>query len=123
MLRVTRLYADQHGHARFEDVEIALSPEDPPPDALSVSAAWQASGVLFGRGTAGGGHPEQPEHRRQLIVGVSGTVEVTATGETRTFGPGDVLLVEDTSGVGHSSRSSDGFVCALVLLEPSQVRP
>jgi|tagenome__1003787_1003787.scaffolds.fasta_scaffold19399936_2 quercetin dioxygenase-like cupin family protein len=123
MLPVTRLYADEQGHARFEDVEISLTPDDPPPDTLSVSEPWQASAVLFGRGAAGGSHPDQPEHRRQLVIGVSGTVEVTATGETRTFGPGDVLLVEDTAGVGHSSRSSEGFVGAIVLLEPSQLAP
>ncbi|WP_297500370.1 hypothetical protein [Pseudonocardia sp.] len=33
--------------------------------------------------------------------------------------PGDVLLVEDTAGVGHSNRSSEGFAAAFVLLEPS----
>ena len=44
-------------------------------------------------------------------------VEVTATGETRIFGPGDVLLVEDTEGFGHSSRTSDGFVAAFVVLD------
>ena len=44
-------------------------------------------------------------------------VEVTATGETRTFGPGDVLLVEDTDGFGHSSNTPDGFVAAFVVLD------
>lgn len=34
----------------------------------------------------------------------------------RTFGPGDVLLVEDTRGFGHASRSSEGFVAAFVPL-------
>jgi len=43
-------------------------------------------------------------------------VEITATGETRTFGPGDVLLVEDTTGTGHSSRSATGFTAAVVVL-------
>jgi len=123
MLPVTRLFADEQGYARFEDVEVSLAPNHPPPDVMSVSEPWQASAVLFGRGAAGGSHPNQPERRRQLVIGVSGTVEVTATGETRTFGPGDVLLVEDTSGVGHSSRSSEGFVGAFVLLEPSHLVP
>ena len=103
MLPITRLYADEDRRARFADVEISLAPSDPPPDAMSVSEPWPASAVLFGRGPAGGSDPEQPEHRRQLIVVVSGAVEVAATGETRTFGRGDVLLVEDTTGVGHSS--------------------
>ena len=94
MVPVTRRFADPDGHARFEDIEIALAPEDPPPDAMSISAPWQASAVLSGR------------------------VEVTASGETRTFGPGDVLLVEDTEGFGHSSASADGFLAAFVVLEP-----
>ena len=54
MVPITRLHADQHGHARFEDVEIPLAPDDPPPDAMSVSEPWPASAVLFGRGVAGG---------------------------------------------------------------------
>jgi hypothetical protein len=85
---------------------------------MSVSQPWQAAAVLFGHGPAGGSHPEQPEHRRQLVIGISGRVEVTATGETRTFGPGDILLVEDTDGFGHSSRTPDGFVAAFVVLDP-----
>ena len=50
MVPVTRLYADRDGHARFEDTEIALAPDDPPPDQMSMSQPWQASAVLFGRG-------------------------------------------------------------------------
>ena len=115
MLPITRLYADEHGDARFQDIEISFAPDDPRPDVMSVSEPWRASAVLFGRGPAGGSHPE---HQRQLIVGISGTVEITATGETRIFRPGDVLLVEDTTGVGHSSRSSEGFIAAVVQLEP-----
>jgi hypothetical protein len=105
MVPITRLFTDDDGHARFEDIELPLTPDDPPPDAMSVSRPWPAAAVLFGHGPAGGSHPEQPEHRRQLVIGGSGRVEVTATGETRTFGPGDVLLVEDTSPYRHSCLS------------------
>ena len=118
MVPITRLFADEQGHARFEDIELPLTPGDPTPDALSVSPPWQAAAVLFGRGPAGGSHPEQPEHRRQFVIGISGRVEVTATGETRTFGPGDILLVEDTEGFGHSSQSAEGFLAAFVVLDP-----
>ncbi len=48
---------------------------------------------------------------------LSGTCTITATGETRSFGPGDVLLVEDTTGSGHSSTTSDGFTALLASLE------
>jgi hypothetical protein len=116
MTTITRIYADADGCARFEDVPMEFTPAEPPPEVMSVSAPLPASAVLFGRGAAHGSHPEQPEYRRQLIVGVAGTVEITATGETRTFGPGDVLLVEDTTGTGHSSRSTTGFTAAVVVL-------
>jgi hypothetical protein len=116
--RITRLYVDEHGHARFEDIEVALTPADPPPDSTSTSEPFPASAVLFAGARAGGRHGEQPEARRQLAIGVCGTAEITASGETRTFGPGDVLLIEDTDGFGHSSRTQDGFVAAVVVLDP-----
>ena len=44
--------------------------------------------------------------RRLFIVQIDGTVEVEASdGEKRVFGPGSVLLVEDTTGKGHVTRS------------------
>lgn len=88
MVLITRLFADHQDHARFEDVESPLTPVDPPPDGMSVSQPWPASAVLLG------------------------------TGETRSFGPGDVLLVEDTEGSGHSSRTGAGFVAAFIPLAP-----
>ena len=51
--------------------------------------------------------PDEPHTapRRQLIVSLSGESEVTVSdGETRRFGPGSVVLVEDTSGKGHRTR-------------------
>ena len=70
MVPITRLYADADGHARFEDIEIPVFPEDPPPDMMGVSEPWQAVAVLLGHGPAGGSHPEQPEHQRQLVIGL-----------------------------------------------------
>lgn len=47
--------------------------------------------------------------RRQLIASLNGHVEATVgSGEKRRFGPGDVLLVEDTKGRGHCTKSLDG---------------
>ena len=31
MVPITRLFADEQGHARFEDIELPLTPGDPPP--------------------------------------------------------------------------------------------
>jgi hypothetical protein len=68
------------------------------------------SGVVMMRSAAA-------EARRQLAVLLSGSCTITATGETRCCGPGDVLLVEDTTGWGHSGDTSDGFTVLLISLE------
>jgi quercetin dioxygenase-like cupin family protein len=116
MLRYTRLFTGKDGTSQFEDVEVPLTPDEPAPHELSVSQPISASAVLFGRAPAQGSHPEQPEPRRQLMIGLTGSVEVTTADETRVFGPGDVLLAEDLEGPGHSSRTSEGFTVAVVVL-------
>ena len=50
------------------------------------------------------------------MICVSGSGEITASGETRTFRTGDVLLVEDVDGVGHSSSTAEGFTVVAVIL-------
>ena len=112
-----RLFADGDGRARFEECELALSPPEPAPDQLSISAPLPASAAFFIRAPAGGGHPEQPESRRQLAIVMSGEVEITASGETRAGRPGDVLLIEDTEGSGHSSRTGPGFTALMIALD------
>jgi quercetin dioxygenase-like cupin family protein len=112
-----RLATDDTGRARFSDWDPAVRPEHPEPHGLSVSTPLLASAVVVVRAPAGGGHPEQPEARRQLAVLLSGHCTITATGETRSCGPGDVLLVEDTTESGHSSTTSDGFTALLISLE------
>ena len=117
-MQVTRLFTDDAGDARFEDVDVDLLPDPPPPNGTALSAPLPAAAVLFARAGAGTGHGEQPEQRRQLAVGISGSARITASGETRTFGPGTVLLIEDTWGTGHSSESDEGFLAAVVVLDP-----
>jgi quercetin dioxygenase-like cupin family protein len=51
-----------------------------------------------------------------MIIGISGSAEITAGGETRVLGPGDVLLAEGLDGAGHSSRSTSGFTAVVVVL-------
>ena len=94
-----------------------LWPDVPQPGELSVSPPLRASAGLVVRAPAGGGHPEQPEAGRRLIVVLSGECEVTASGETMIGRPGDLLLVEDTTGVGHSSRTETGFEALMIILD------
>jgi hypothetical protein len=58
-------------------------------------------------------------HRHWIII-LSGRVAVTVTdGERREFGPGDVVLDEDTSGRGHlTTPLTDDFRFALIAVAP-----
>jgi quercetin dioxygenase-like cupin family protein len=112
-----RLYTDDDGTARLQDWDVALTPEAPAVDQLGASAPLAASALLFVRAPAGGGHGQQPEARRQLAIVLSGECEVTASGETRVGRPGDVLLIEDTAGEGHSSHTGNGFTAAMIVLD------
>jgi hypothetical protein len=47
--------------------------------------------------------------RRQFVVNLTGTVEIVASdGEKRCLGPGSILLADDLTGKGHTSRGLGG---------------
>lgn len=103
----TRLYATPDGESHFDEVGAELAAVDfaPPAPPMDVSALRAASGVRFLSAPPGWAGEPHPSPRRQLFVGVSGAIEATASdGQVRTFGAGDVLLMEDTTGRGHASR-------------------
>jgi hypothetical protein len=47
---------------------------------------------------------------------LSGSFEVTAGGETRTFSSGELLLAEDTTGPGHATTIITESIIAVVQL-------
>ena len=121
-MQYERIYADAKGETHFEQGNLKLDEADyrPPAPMLIVSHARQASTVQFIRLPSGwaGNNICPPQH--QFFIGLQGKLEVRASdGKTRTFGPGDAVLMEDTSGRGHSSRVQGGkdFVAAIVALE------
>ena len=45
--------------------------------------------------------------RRQYVISLAGGISITASdGETRHIGAGEIVLVEDTTGKGHITKSS-----------------
>jgi hypothetical protein len=114
---ITRLYADATGESHFGTwewpaVETEFAPPAPP---VFVTAPEAAERTLLLRIPAGWYGQPHPAPRRQLMVVVKGTLEsATSDGETRLFPAGSAVLVEDTTGPGHSTRTVDGEVVVAV---------
>jgi hypothetical protein len=62
---------------------------------LSASEPLPALAWLVVRAPAGGGHPEQPEAGRRLVVVLSGEREVIASGETVTGFEALMIILPD----------------------------
>ena len=72
---------------------------------MLVGAVPSAAGVAFVRSDGFDSAPH-PAPARQWVIMVRGVIEVaTSQGETRRFGPGDLLLAADTEGHGHRTAA------------------
>jgi hypothetical protein len=114
---VVRVFTGTDGQSHFEDVTVAL--ED---FGMSgqISALWPGRGVQFR--TVGGDYQIDYHNapRRQLVVNLSGSVEIeVGDGTKRVLGPGTILLAEDLTGQGHISRGVNGEsrTCLFVHLD------
>jgi hypothetical protein len=116
-MEIVRIYAGTDGRSHFEDVTIELADTGP---AGRISERWAGPGVQF-REVGGSYHLDyHVAPRRQLVVNLTGSVEIeVGGGERRVFGPGSILLAEDTTGQGHISRNVGGQArtCLFVHLD------
>jgi mannose-6-phosphate isomerase-like protein (cupin superfamily) len=105
-LPYVRVYSDAEGESHFEDSALPFTLVDfaPPAPPVSVSEAMAADSVAVISSPAGWHGDWHPAPRRQFMFVLAGELEVhVSDGAVRRFRPGDVLLVEDTSGKGHVS--------------------
>ena len=103
-MKYTRIYSDASGESHFEDVEVEM--KKAPYNTGTISEMFAAQGVMI---------RVSPDYfvdwhnapRRQFVVNITGTLEVTVSdGTRRSFGPGTILLAEDVTGKGHTSRGT-----------------
>jgi hypothetical protein len=120
--RYWRAYADDQGESHLEEIEadLVLSDFAPPSPPLFVSSLSPALGFAYlhaPEGWDGGWHPSP---RRQLFIVLRGSFEgEVSDGRSLEIGPGKVVLLEDTSGKGHTTRvKSSGGADALVIALP-----
>lgn len=117
---VTRLYTGADGQSHAEDIEVAWRTAKLHAD-LSESESVKVTGAQFlrwPRGFVWAGHPAS---KRQYVIIVSGRGEVDVVGGKVQLAPGRVLLAEDVTGKGHTTRvgPDEDLVMLLVPLAPS----
>ena len=102
-MNIVRVYTGDDGESYFEDVEIPLGEAG---RGGRLSEMVNAHGVIFRETGADYDLDFHPAPRRQYVVNLTGSVEITVgSGESRVIGAGEILLAEDTSGRGHKSRA------------------
>lgn len=104
-MKITRVFATPDGESHFEDVEIPLRDAG---EIGRLSDAVPVQTVIFRENDPDYNYDWHHAPRRQYIVLLDGHIEIeTSDGEKRQFKGGDVLLVEDTFGKGHRTRTVD----------------
>ncbi len=120
-MKYVRLLVGEDGKTHFEDATLKLDEADyrPPAPLMFVSHAFMTDGVQFIRLPSGWAAEAIHPPKKQFLIGLKGTVEITVTdGETRSFGAGDRILMEDVNGEGHATRvKGDEFLAAVVPID------
>ena len=123
VFRYHRVYSDENGVSHFEDATMTFEMQDfaPPASPFGVSEALPAESATFIHAPLGWDGEWHPTPTRQWAVILSGRIEMTVGDEeVRVFGPGDVVLLDDTSGRGHLTNvvSPEGATAMMVPSRP-----
>jgi quercetin dioxygenase-like cupin family protein len=121
MLKYSVLYTDSKGTSHFKNADFTFVETNfaPPAPPVGLSEFMDARKIVFfsiPKGWFGDWHPAP---KKQFFCCLSGEVELMAgDGEKRRFCHGDVFLLEDTSGQGHTTRviGDIAFVAAVIQL-------
>ena len=104
-MKIVRLYTGTDNESHFEDIEIGLTSTG----HMRASELQPAHSITFRSARSDHFSNYHPAPNRQYVITLSGQVEIeTGDGTIRRFGPGDVMLAEDTTGRGHITRVIGG---------------
>ena len=100
---VTRIYSDESGDSRFEDISITMNHAG---DIGALSEIQPVKGIIFREVEPSYDYDFHNAPQKQYIILLDGAIEIeTSLGEIRRFAAGEILLVEDTTGKGHKTRN------------------
>jgi mannose-6-phosphate isomerase-like protein (cupin superfamily) len=115
---VTRLYTGTDGQSHAQDTEIAWRPAKLRAE-LRESESVKVTSAQFLRWPRGFVWEGHPASKRQYVIVVSGRGEVDVVGGNKVqLAPGRILLAEDVTGKGHTTRvgADEDLVMLLVPL-------
>ena len=124
MLRITRFRPTEDGGSAFTELDIAFPFRSPDAEGhlIAASRRYASPSVQFVELPDGLDQSWHPAPRRQIVVVLDGTLEVETTdGQTRSFGPGQAFLADDTASSGHRTRTVGGAVRVLFAPMPAEV--
>lgn len=103
---ITRIYADADGESHFGEMDIGLLDSGP---LGRLSRKLPVKSIIFRENDGDYDYDWHHAPGRQYIILLDGEIEIEVSGgEKRTFRGGDVILVEDVTGQGHRTRTTDG---------------
>lgn len=112
-MKITRFYTNEDGESTFSEIEIPINYRrvDADGNVIFLADAFSSPRVRFVELPRGYDHDWHNAPRRQIVILLSGTVEVqTSDNQVRRWRAGDVVLADDVSGKGHQTRAIDGSV-------------
>ena len=102
-MKITRVFADEAGNSRFEEIDIALEDQGM---IGRLSERHPVKSIIFRENDRDYDYDWHCAPQRQYIVLLDGEIEIeTSLGEKRRFRGGDIVLVEDVTGHGHRTRT------------------
>jgi quercetin dioxygenase-like cupin family protein len=115
-IMVTRIYTGPDGLSHAQEIEMKING--------GVSEMMKATGVEFSSRRPAPSNGWHTGPRRQFVITLSGRAEVeVADGKKVAIGPGQIDLIEDTTGKGHITRNlgPDDRVVVTIPLEDQTV--
>jgi len=108
-IMMTRIYTGPDGLSHSEQTEMKLTPNG--------TSAMKATGVEFSSRPAAPAGDWHTGPRRQFVITLSGRAELEVAGGKKVpIGPGNINLIEDTTGKGHITHNIDDRIVVTIPL-------
>ena len=113
---ITRIYTGSDGQSHLEDFDLADHPD--------VASLQAITSITFRTAEPGRFSDWHRESRRNYIITVSGEGEIgLGDGSVHKIGPGRVMLVEDLTGQGHTTRVSSDVPRVTIAIPLADQKP